>query len=788
MGFLNKLFGRSEQVNKPKDIAPSADPQKDYEIANSYESSNKAKAIEHYTMAAKAGHIQAMYKLGCLLENDFVSELNGIKWLENASDNGLPEATVSLIKHYEKRQNYESAIMWCRKAAVQNNAEGMYYYGYFHRNGLGVTENPQAALNWYSRAANAGSGKAMFESAQMLFEGIGVDRDLEQAYELIKQADSISFPGASELRSSIESELKKTSELAQKYNNLLRLSENGDPASQYELACLYLDNPQMSPDAPEQAVKWMKTAAHNGCIDAQYVLGESALESEPQRTDEAIHWMKLAASNGNNSTSNRAALIVGSLMMKARIDLEQAKEYLLLPWNRVEDTEALLPIAECCLLLHQYDEAFNWATMSAEQNNPEAFYFLGLFHLNSLGDTAKGIDAAIEHFEKASALGHAASSYELALIYRGDYDTEADNELASQYTETAAKQGHPDAQFDIGVYALTLDDPEEIEAGIGLLSIAAEHGHTEANYTLATLYRDGINVKQDYEKALNHFVIAGDNGHNKSRVEFAWMTILGLGTKANPEHGVPLLRVFLDGDECSDETKALAMYYLGLFYSGRYGEEKNSLEAASMFSSSAALGNADAMFEYASLFAKGEGVEVDIDTCFEWMNRAAQAGSSKAYYNLGYFYEEGLGTEVNESQAFECFETAAKAHHPYALFRMFEIYNNGEFNIAKDYVTAVKYLRESADRGCPEACCRVGIINFTGEYGLEEDFAEAKYWFERAAADNHGEAYFWLARMYATGDGVPIDFAKSRSLCYQAIENGYSEARKLIRLLDEHGC
>jgi TPR repeat protein len=46
------------------------------------------------------------------------------------------------------------------KAALQNHANSMYFVAHAYRTGVGAVMNEAAALEWYHKAADAGSSKA----------------------------------------------------------------------------------------------------------------------------------------------------------------------------------------------------------------------------------------------------------------------------------------------------------------------------------------------------------------------------------------------------------------------------------------------------------------------------------------------------------------------------------------------------------------------------------------------------------------------------------------------------
>lgn len=42
-------------------------------------------------------------------------------------------------------------------------------------------------------------------------------------------------------------------------------------------------------------------------------------------------------------------------------------------------------------------------------------------------------------------------------------------------------------------------------------------------------------------------------------------------------------------------------------------------------------------------------------------------------------------------------------------------------------------------------------------HGIPQDYAQARMWFEKAAAQNHADGQYYLGLLYDNGHGVPQD-------------------------------
>ena len=89
----------------------------------------------------------------------------------------------------------------------------------------------------------------------------------------------------------------------------------------------------------------------------------------------------------------------------------------------------------------------------------------------------------------------------------------------------------------------------------------------------------------------------------------------------------------------------------------------------------------------------------------------------------------------------------------------------------KDYVTAAKLMRLSADQGYANAQNNLGVLYFKGQ-GVTQDYKEAVKWYRLSADQGNALAQGNLGLMYDNGQGVTQD---------------YKEAMKWYRLSADQG-
>ena len=96
------------------------------------------------------------------------------------------------------------------------------------------------------------------------------------------------------------------------------------------------------------------------------------------------------------------------------------------------------------------DNAFTWFNQAAQQNDPHAQGFLGVFYEHGLG-VRKNPKLALEWFHKAAKQGVPSAQYILGRTYKHK-GTAQDISTAVSWYNKSAKQGNPDALTQLGLF------------------------------------------------------------------------------------------------------------------------------------------------------------------------------------------------------------------------------------------------------------------------------------------------------------------------------------------------
>ena len=84
--------------------------------------------------------------------------------------------------------------------------------------------------------------------------------------------------------------------------------------------------------------------------------------------------------------------------------------------------------------------------------------------------------------------------------------------------------------------------PKDVRRAAELLRVAADAGNPEAEYALATFYKEGTGVPKDAEKAARLLQAASIAGNIDAEVEYAIALFNGTGTVKNEAAAITLLR------------------------------------------------------------------------------------------------------------------------------------------------------------------------------------------------------------------------------------------------------
>ncbi|XP_038152480.1 death ligand signal enhancer [Cyprinodon tularosa] len=128
---------------------------------------DEKKALHYYKLAAISGHKEAQYRYAKLLltsrGHQNLEELDtAIRLLEEAAKTGLTKAQICLASFYSQDpvKNGCKSVQYLKMAAESGDNSALFLLGQCYENGIGVPQNVKTAVEFYTRAAQAGNKQA----------------------------------------------------------------------------------------------------------------------------------------------------------------------------------------------------------------------------------------------------------------------------------------------------------------------------------------------------------------------------------------------------------------------------------------------------------------------------------------------------------------------------------------------------------------------------------------------------------------------------------------------------
>ena len=141
--------------------------------------------------AANLGNVLAMYDLGLCYLNGIgcrVDTTAAIPWLEKAADNEKIEAINELGDVYEAMGDFKNAVLYYEKGVTMGSMESYCNLGYCYESGQGVVLNSKKAYDLYMYAAEHGYPRGLTSVANCYLNGIYVEPNVAEALNWLTKA------------------------------------------------------------------------------------------------------------------------------------------------------------------------------------------------------------------------------------------------------------------------------------------------------------------------------------------------------------------------------------------------------------------------------------------------------------------------------------------------------------------------------------------------------------------------------------------------------------------------
>ena len=649
----------------------------------------------------------------------------------------------------------------------------------------GAQMDDQALFKHLQGRAVLGDSSAQFTLAQLYQDGVGTNKNAEEAI--------------------------KNYELA---------SAQQDLRAEYTLGLIYLDG-QGVPADHEKAITLLRDAAFKGNDYAQYALARidelgyrnaaGDLVIQPD-AEQAKSMYELAAANDYGLAQYRLAEMLvreknSDLSMAAKQHRNHILKELYEGAFAAGVVEAALPLAFFNAMDNntlKQTQAFTAATKEANAGNAGAALLVGLLYDRGIG-VAVDPSEAIHWYQKAQS--NPVTAFILGTNYTKGMGLSKDTDKGKALLQQAADAGFSYANLNLAVLKQQAGEDflPELDKSLAL-------GNSTAGILLADYYLSQANDAAHMKQAREIYQNLAEKGDKNGQLKLGFMLEQGLGGAVDLANAEKWYNV------AGEQGQPVAQYFLGNLYQlGKIGAEPD-YELAKKWYSSAQSNYAPAAVALGFI---NDTVEDNYDQALASYQMAADQKDAIGQFNLGLIYEKGKGRPVDYAKARELYQAAADLGVSQAMSQLAGLYFNG-LGGSQDDAEALTLYKKAAALGEGDALYQLGLLSETG-VATTLDFPEAIRYYQNAAEKGNAKGMLALARIYQYGLGVDknnvlaekyykqlaalgnayaqyqlatfyyegVDGKRmpqeGKQLLQQAKENGSLQARRVLQWLDSQG-
>ena len=413
--------------------------------------------------------------------NRITTVLNSNSDLETQSMDVCMEQYAQQLKTTElvSQECFSRELRYLIRQASHGDPVKQYELALYYK--MNASENEQdlsSALRYFRLSAEQGYAPAQCALALCFYEGVGLEKNINNAICLYQKAAAQNYAEAQYKLGihflNLFSNINGHANDAMVGIDLISLAaEQGHDSAQYTFATIHESLTGIVPRM-SSAISWYMKSALQGNALAELSLGRIYFEGSgiKQNYPEAITWFRMAAAQG----------------------LAVAQFYLGLSYKHGLG----IPTDQ--------EKACQWFHRSAAQGHGAAQNILGKCYEEGVGVTLN-TETAISLYKASSAkTDFPPALFNLAVGYDCGIGVSIDKAMAVKYYTVAAKLGHVLSQFNLGVcYRFGDGIPINKSLAIEWFEKAAQRDFAPAQYFLGEMYYDGEGVEPNYVTALELF-------------------------------------------------------------------------------------------------------------------------------------------------------------------------------------------------------------------------------------------------------------------------------------------
>ncbi len=659
----------------------------------------QTEALVWYSKAAECGHKEAQYELGLRFKNGThectVDIVQATHFFKLAAFSQHVKAQFMYAISLKEEGNSIEAMRFFQSAADQGHCEAQYQFALLTSN-----SDRHKAYSYYLKAAQQNHTLAQYECIRYQIQ---FNRDLTSCLHFCETL-TLSVQGNSEvqflLARLLDTGLAGRIDKQQAYHYYLRLVQDGHTLAQYCCAILLERGIGVARDlGAARRYYEISLEQHFGArLRLACLLLRQA--EDAQRAIELLeyycqHYPK-EKSSGNTSEHHLEDLILksqNSIDHIEVIDTPSAQANYLLGKIFQEGIGITVDIKRG---LQHYQLA---STQHSDTIYRAGYINAQFMYANAL-KTEGNRSEAIRFFQSAADQGHCEAQYQFALL-----TSNSDRHKAYSYYLKAAQQNHTLAQYECIRYQIQFNrDLTSCLHFCETLTLSVQ-GNSEVQFLLARLLDTGLAERIDKQQAYHYYLRLAQDGHTLAQYCCAILLERGVGI----DQDIDAARWYYEACLEQHFGARLRLACLLLREKDReLGRQSVHVERAETNLQAENFQKPIALLEYYCQYYREEKFLNITEHYLERLVLESPANSThnietvntrsaQANYLLGKIFQEGIGVAVNVKRALQHYQLAS-TQHAEASYRVGYIHEAG-LSVVKNSSVANEYYKNAADKG-----------------------------------------------------------------------------------------
>lgn len=313
--------------------------------------------------------------------------------------------------------------------------------------------------------------------------------------------------------------------------------------------------------------------------------------------------------------------------------------------------------------------------------------------------------------------------------------------------------------------ALRLQEEGDVVKAFSLFAELASEGNAEAAYLVGQGYLTGKGTAPSLEEGARWTYRAAEAGHLEASFTLATLYAMGLPQGFDPTASVSQSELH------------------STFSEDKIAQQEPDFEQALYWAQKGAeAGHGEAQALLGHIYIHGPKALQDIEQARKWYTASAQKGSLQGCLGLGLILLQDTEEDSQRVQAVQLLQKAAEGGVSLACAAMGWVCEYGISGGEIDYPRAADFYRQAAEGGIPSAQARYGVMLLKG-VGLEANYIQAESWLRRAAYGGDSEAAALLGDLYIRGEQFLHKPAEAIRWYQFAAEHDHLPAARVLAVL-----